>query len=292
MRVNPDQNSGMLTALNRVNQSLTSVLRQLSSGKKIEVPSDNPAGLAALVTVQTADASATQYLSTLKVVRSQMQAADSSLNSVMIAVERALSLGVRGGTGTMTDNDRAAVAAELDGIGDQFLELANSASQGIYLFSGTATTTKPFEKSGTDVSYQGSVNTNVVAISESYSIRSSLSGTAIFGDDTTGLFASIKNLSTTVRSGGDVTSAIAGVRAVRDQISTARVMYGNSLNQVDSAERVLNERHLQLTQQETEIAGVDIADAATRLASAQTARSALLATIGKTDQLNLFDHLR
>jgi len=53
MRVNPDTQSSLLAALNRVNLSEQKILNQLSSGVRIQTPSDDPAGAAALVEVQS-----------------------------------------------------------------------------------------------------------------------------------------------------------------------------------------------------------------------------------------------
>lgn len=292
MRVNPDLNSGLLAALQRATQTESNVLGQLASGKKIQKPSDDPAGLAALVEVQSGSSNAEQYLSNIAAIRSQMQAADSSLNSAMLAIERALTLGVRGATGTLTDSDRESVASELDGLSDQLLEIANSSSQGVYLFAGTASTDKPFVQTGTAITYEGRDQSNDVAIGDGFWIRTNLSGTTVFGNDTNGLFASMKNMATALRTGGGITAAIDSLRAARDQVSTARVVYGNSLNQIDSSELMMNERKLQLAQQETDIAGVDLADAATQLSSAITSRNALLSTISKATGTSLFDYVK
>jgi flagellar hook-associated protein 3 FlgL len=209
----------------------------------------------------------------------------------MLAMERAISLGIRGATGTMSDSDRESVAAELDGIADQLFELANSSIQGIHLFGGTETTTPAFVRSGGSVTYQGSSTINDVIIGEGYVIRTGVPGAQVFGTDSSGVFASIAKLGATLRAGDDVTSPMAALIATREQMSTARVTYGNSLKQLESAEQVLNERGLQLAQQETDIAGADLADVATRLACVQTSRNALLSTIGKAAGLNLFDYL-
>jgi flagellin-like hook-associated protein FlgL len=142
------------------------------------------------------------------------------------------------------------------------------------------------------VTYHGSALTNDVAIGEGYLIRAGLSGTDVFGDDASGTFASTAVRANAVRTATGVDNAIAALRASRDQLSAARVIYGNSLNQIDASEQVLNERRLQLAQQETDIAGADLAEVATNLASVQTSRNALLATIGKASGSSLFDYLR
>jgi flagellar hook-associated protein 3 FlgL len=291
MRVNPNTTPDLLASLQRISADENAVLRQMASGKRIAQPSDDPAGMAALVQLQGADENAQQYLRNMSAVRSQMQVSDSTLSSVITDLERALSLGVRGANGTMNDADRNSIALEIEGISDHMLDLANSSLQGTYLFSGTASTIKPFTQGDGSVTYAGSDNVNEIQIGEGLWIGAGAGGQAIFGADGNNVFDSLQTLATTIRAGGDVKSAIGNVRSSRDQVSAARVTYGNALNQLDSAELVMNQRHIQLTQQETELAGADIAELATHLSSAETARNALLATIGKSTGVNLFDYL-
>src|SRR4051812_17949348 len=129
MRVNPDHTLGLLASLQRISADESSVLRQLASGKRIENPSDDPAGIAELVQLQGSDENTQQYLRNASAVRSQMQVSDSTLSSAIIALERALSLGVRGANGTMNPTDRNSVALEIDGISAHMLDLANSSLQ-------------------------------------------------------------------------------------------------------------------------------------------------------------------
>jgi len=228
----------------------------------------------------------------MSAVSSQMQAADSSLSSVVTALERAIALGVGGANGTLNDSGRQAVAAELDGIRDQLVELGNSSSQGVYFFSGTASTTEPFQEVAGKIVYNGSDQSNQVVVGDGYTITMNLPGRAIFGNDLTGAFASIENLADAIRNNSDVTPALDAVSKARDAVSTARVMYGNSLNRIAASQITMKERKLQLSQQETDIAGADLAEVATQLSSTLTSRNALLAAIGKSDSLTLFDYLK
>jgi flagellar hook-associated protein 3 FlgL len=292
MRVNPNHTNAMLTALERVSAEETKALGQLSSGKRIERPSDDPAGMAALIDVQDASSKTSQYLSNISAVRSQAQGADSSLSSVVTALTRALSLGVSGANSTLNDSDRASVATELDGIGDQLLELANSSSQGVYFFGGTATTAPPFVKGPLGVTYQGNAESSDVVVGEGYVIRTNVPGSDIFGDDATGVFASLQQLATAVRTNTGVSAAVDALSHARDQVSAARVVFGNAMNQSDSEQLIMNDRKLQLAQQATDIAGADLAEVATRLSSTITTRNALLAAMSKVDAMNLFDYLK
>ena len=292
MRVDPNTTPGMLSALQRVTASQNTALSQLASGKKIQLPSDDPAAMASLIGAHSANSANSQFLTAIKLVSIHVQVADSDLNSVSTGLERAIALGVRGATGTMTDTDRNAIAAEIDGIRDQLLESANSSVEGIYLFSGTAATTRPFIQSNGSVNYAGSQSSNQVAIGESLTVTTDLPGTQLFGDDPSGVFASLQQLSAALRSNNAIPDPITALRAARDQFASARVVYGNTLTQLNNSQLALQQRGVQLAQQETEIAGADLAEVVTRLTSSETARNALLAALGKTNSGNLFDYLR
>lgn len=294
MRVNPDNNTALLAALERVSQDQQKVLKQLSSGLKVQTPSDDPSAAAALVNIQADDAEALQYLSNVKNMRMQMQAADSALNSVGLVLQRAVVLGVEGGTGTLSDADRSAIATELSGIKDQLLELANSSLQGTYLFSGTKVTTAPYAVDGSQsagIDYQGNSTSNQIEVGQGYWIRANVPGISIFGDGQTGTFKALSDLITAVQNNTGVDVANGAVRNAIEQVSVARVHYGNAMNQLDSAQDIMNNRHIQLQQQVNNLAAVDMAQAASNLVSAETSRNALLDVISRSTARNLFDYL-
>lgn len=294
MRVNPDLRTGLLDALDRVNEGQQQVLDQLSSGLRIQTPSDDPAGAAALVEVQAEDSQTQQYASNVKAMQMQMQAADSALNSVGTALRRALSLGVEGANGTLSDSDRTAIANELSGIKDQLLELSNSSLQGNFLFSGTATSTQPYvaDNSGAaGVSYQGNDQANQVEVGQNYWIRANVPGSSIFGDSNSGVFKAVSDLIAAVQGNGDVAAATGEVESMIGQVSTARVQYGNAMNQLSSSQGVLSDNHVQLQQQINNLSATDMSKAASDLATAQTSRNALLDVIAKSNGMSLFDYL-
>jgi two-component system copper resistance phosphate regulon response regulator CusR len=67
--------------------------------------------------------------------------------------------------------------------------------------------------------------------------------------------------------------------------------FDTTTNVVDVYINFLNGQKLLLSQQENDVGGADLAAAASRLANAQTARSATLAAASKVSQLSLFDYL-
>lgn len=64
-----------------------------------------------------------QFLRNVTGLRALLQVADSALNSVVLAMTRVIQLGVEGANGTLTPDNRLAVAAEVQGLREQLLSL-------------------------------------------------------------------------------------------------------------------------------------------------------------------------
>src|SRR5690349_6395743 len=138
MRVNPNPLPDVLAALAQTQQQINTDLQQIASGQRVNVPSDNPAAAAELIQNAGQTSEADQFLRSAGSIQGEMQNADSTLNSVIISLQRAISLGVEGANGTLNDADRAALATEVQGIQSQLLSLANVSYQGNFVFAGTA----------------------------------------------------------------------------------------------------------------------------------------------------------
>jgi len=116
MRVNPYPLPDLISSIQQNQQLINIDLQQISTGQRVNVPSDDPAGAASLVRNAGQTATADQFLRSITSVTGLLQTADSTLNSVVTALQRAISLGVQGANGTLSDSDRADVASELTGI--------------------------------------------------------------------------------------------------------------------------------------------------------------------------------
>lgn len=294
MRVNPNPTPALLEALARTQREQQTAMLQLASGRRVNAPSDDPAGAAVLVQNRARSAQADQFLRSSSSLSYQLQTADSTLNAVVLALQRAITLGVEGANGTMSDSDRASLAQEVTGIRDQLISLANLAFQGRFVFAGTATQTKPFvadpnQPSG--VRYDGNTGVNTVEIGEGLSQQVNLPGSQIFMAPGSDVFQAVTDLITSLLAGAGIDTAVVSTRQAFDSITARRVFYGNALNQIEGQQTYLQNGKLLLSQQENEVGGADMAEAASRLANAQNAREAALAAAARISQLSLFDYL-
>lgn len=295
MRINPNSLPDLLAALAQTQQQINSDLQQTASGLSVNQPSDNPAAAAQLARNADQTAEADQFLRSVNSMNGEMQNADSALNSVITTLQRAISLGVEGANGTLNDSDRAALAAEVQGIQSQLLSLANLSYQGNFIFAGTATQTAPYvldSNSPSGVRYVGNSGVNHITVGNHLSIATNLPGSQLFSAPGSDVFQAIQDLITGLSSGSGVDLAVDEVSSAYQHINAQRVFYGNVMNQLSSQQTYLNSEGVQLAQQQNNLGGIDLSKVLSDLVNAQTSRQATLEAIGRTQQTNLFDYLK
>jgi len=294
IRVNPYPMPDLISAVEQLRQRENTETLQLATGSRINQPSDDPAGAAQLAQISDQSSQVDSFQRSVSSVSGLLSTADSTINSVVTALQRAISLGVEGANGTLSDSDRADVSAEVSGIRDQLLSLANTSYQGQYIFSGTATT-QPFVADNTvpsGVRYAGNTGVNKVTIGNNYQLRINQPGSAIFNGPGADVFKSINDLITALNTNSGIGAAVNEVDTAFSYVTAQRVFYGNGLNQTQSQQTYLNTVKLGLAQQQNTTAAADIASVASQLVNDETARTAALDAIGRTPQTSLFDYLK
>lgn len=224
-----------------------------------------------------------------------MQSADSALNSVITALQRAISLGTEGANGTVNSSDRAALANEVQGIQSQLISLANLSYQGNFVFAGTATQTAPYVADSTSpsgVRYTGNAGVNNVTVGNHLTMQANLPGTQLFSAAGSDVFQSIQDLITNLQNGNNISTAVNEVSSAYEHINSQRVFYGNALNQLSSQQTALNNQTTELAHQQNEVGGTDLSKVLSDLVNAQTSRQATLEAIAQTQGTNLFNYIK
>jgi len=295
MRVNPNPLPDTLVALAQTQQQINTDLQQIASGQSVNVPSDNPAAAAELIQNSGQTSEADQFLRSAGSVQGEIQNADSTLNSVITSLQRAISLGVEGANGTLNSSDRAALATEVTGIQAQLISLANLTYQGNYVFAGTATQTTPYvlnPSSPSGVTYQGNTGVNSVTLGNHFTLQTNVPGSKLFSAPGNDMFQSIQDLITGLQSGTGISTAVNEVSSAYGYIDEQRVFYGNAVNQLNAQQTYLNSETTQLAQQQNKLGGADLTVVISNLTNAETARQAALAAVGQTARINLFDFIK
>lgn len=286
MRVTPNYTRDFVSAVSKIEEKEQAALQQLSSGKRVTQPSDDPAAAAAYVQNRARAEYTDEYKQSVTSVRAFLKTADSALNSVVTALTRAISLGTQAATSTTSADNRQQIAKDVEGAFNAVLQAANTNYQGVYLFNGTAGAQVAFDAAGT---YKGNSGANKVYVSDGRSVEVNVPGNKLFGN----VFQALTNLKTALQSGTgtDIQNATSAVTAALTSFSTERVFYGSTLNQLDSAESFLNQEEINLASEENDLVGASVTQAATDLSQAVLAHNAALSAFAKVTSKTLLDYL-
>lgn len=297
MRINPNMMPDILDGIQRTQLQEQTALQELSTGKRVNNPADDPAASAAMVQNQVLSGSVDQYTQNVSSLLSMMQTGDSALSSVVTSLNQAISLGTQGATGTTSTTQRQAIAQQIQGIFSSVMGAANTGYNGMYLFGGTANTSVPYTAdptSSTGYVYNGNSGANSVEIGVGYSLQTNIPGNSLFSHSGSDVLDSLTQLATALQSGTatDIAAATTKVQSALTFFNQQRVFYGNAMSQLNSQETFLSQETVNLKSQENTLVGADPTQAAAMLSQAQTANSAILAAAAKVLPQNLLDYLK
>ncbi|UXY17019.1 flagellar hook-associated protein FlgL [Chitiniphilus purpureus] len=161
---------------------------QLSTGRRILSPSDDPIASARALSVTQAQALNTQFSTNSDSADSSLSLTEATLKQVTTLIQNVQQLAINAGNPTLTKNEKAMLESELQGRYQELLALANTTDgNGLYLFSGFRGDTKPFtETSFGNVAYNGDDGQRSVQISAARAIPVSEAGSQLFQKVTTG----------------------------------------------------------------------------------------------------------
>lgn len=165
---------------------LSNLNMQLSTGKRINQPSDDPVGAARALDFSHLTADTAQYQRNIGTANARLGLEDQSLANVSGVLGRVRTLLLQAANGTQTDGTRGDIAAEMVQLRQQLLGQANSKDgQGDYIFAGNRTGTAPFA-SQNGVSYVGDDGQRMVAAGPGLQVATGDPGSTVFADIPTG----------------------------------------------------------------------------------------------------------
>jgi flagellar hook-associated protein 3 FlgL len=168
-------------AISTAESQLMQTQLQLSSGKQINSPSDNPIGAANVASLTGTVSQLTQFQSNQNEAQMQLNQADSAMTSLVNLVTSAQQTLVQAGDGSYSDAQRQALAQQMQGDLNQMVGLANTSDgQGGYLFAGAQQSAPPFSQLGNNVTYGGDSTLQSVQVSQNRQLQIKFSGDDIF----------------------------------------------------------------------------------------------------------------
>lgn len=161
--------------------ALIKTQQQLSTGRRILTPSDDPISAAQALNVSQSKSLNEQYSVNRTSANSSLGLEENVLKQVTLLLQNVHESTVRAGSASHTDADRKIIATELRGQLESLVGLANTTDEkGQFLFSGYQASTKPFVQTGLNVQYAGDQGQRLNQVGPSRQLAVSDSGTDIF----------------------------------------------------------------------------------------------------------------
>lgn len=290
------KNNQLLVNLNQVNSERQLYYNQISTGKQLVKPSDNPTGTAKILQLNKMLKQSEVYQKNIDDARAFLTATEASLTAVNESIQEALIVGLEGANDTNGKEERNILADEVDYIIDRVLAEANRQYGTKYLFGGTAIDQPPFEMIDPD-----NVNmTNEDAI-DGFHMREILKGDEVqinfSGKDVfienNNTFESLINLRDALRNNNseEIQSAYEQLKDVSTQITNYISKAGIRYDHVNDVENTLIEFDLELKQLKSAIEDADITEAAVNFESLDTLYQANLQFGARILNMTLLDYL-
>ena len=289
---------GIDTILDRQTK-LIHTQQQLSTGKRINSPSDDPTGAAQIIGYSETAKITEQYQSNALFAEFRLEMEDAALSGVVANVQRARELAVQALNDTNSATDRAAIALEIRQILDEVIGLANRQDgNGEYLFAGFQSKTPPFSDAGGGVfAYAGDAGQRRIQIATARQIEDGDSGQSVFVDipDTSGgtesVFTSLYDLAIDLEADAPSGNSLAQLDNTINHMLDFRAKIGARLNAIDSQKSLNGALLVQLAENRSEIEDIDYAEAASRLSHETVILQAAQQAFVKVQNLTLFNYL-
>ena len=199
------------SAMQRLQAALDFTQRQISSGRRILTPSDDPIAASRSLEIRESIGRLEQFDRNAAIAQNRLSQEESVLGSVNNALQRVRELSLQANNATQSNETRKLIAVEMREVLDQLVQLANyQDSSGSHLFAGNVEAVRPVTRVGGNYVYNGDEGQRFIQIGENRQVADSDSGAAVFfnirnGNGGFATSAAATNTGTGVLGAGSVT---------------------------------------------------------------------------------------
>lgn len=273
---------------------------QLSTGKKINRPSEDPVIAMKGISYRRDLSQTEQYKANFSEAYNWIENSDAALDKATQAMQRIRELVVQASNDTYDTSQRGNVATEIDQLKGHLITIANTQVGDKYIFNGTNTLEAPINEDGTP-SGAGSGSSEVkIELSKGISIPVSISTDAVFTHDSTdpekGLFSMIDKLSADLKdgtkTGADINKFLTSLDTHINNILNTRAELGARQNRIEMMEDRVDEQEVIAQRIVSDNEDADIERVITDLKTQESVHRAALGVGSRIIQPTLMDFLR
>ena len=277
---------------------LARLQEQLSSGKRVRRPSDDPSAFTEARQMELLTNRFAQYGRSVTASKSWVTRTEDNLDDLAELFTEAYERGVRINNSSFSDGDREAEAQKLETVLENMVDVMNGREGDEYIFAGSRTTVKPFVQDPgppPTVAYNGNTGARERHIGRDLSMNINIDGQELqdTGEGYT-ITEAVQGLIDGIRSGDPAAmeTAIEQVSVSRDHVIDLGGQAGAMSNRLTLAETQLRDATHVAETRRSEMEDLDLAAAMTDFQKTQTALQAAVQVASSVLNTTLLDYFR
>jgi flagellar hook-associated protein 3 FlgL len=308
-------NDRFLAALKAIEARAELAQRQISSGKKLETPSDQPDQVIELLLARSQLGQTQQITTNLGRAKAEVDTGEQALEDAVSVLQNVNTLGVQGATSTQTPAQRQTIASNVEAALEHLVEDADTTVEGRHIFSGDNYSAAPYSVDLTQAhgvtAYAGGAATREMLHPSGTRFAISKSADEIFDSSASGasVFAAVNALRLALQNGptvaeGDpaynaqysaqtdaIHAALTQISSAQDHLNDALSYYGTVQTRIQEATDTASKLEVRQKTSLSDIEDADLVQAALDLLQANTHLSAAMSARALRGNKSLFDYL-
>ena len=171
-----------INSMLKQHETLSRTQQQVSTGKKIFKPSEDPVAAARVVNLNDTLSAIEQHQTNINSARARIMLSEGVLENVVESIHRVRELAIQANNDSQNESTRSFIAAEVEQIQEELLNLANTRdSNNEYLYAGNLSRFKPFSRNEAGgFEYNGDESYREIQISGSRRVAVDDPGSKVF----------------------------------------------------------------------------------------------------------------
>ncbi len=275
----------MLSTMNKNLSGLYNTYEQITSGKKLTSVGQNPADGTKVMKYNKQLGQLDDWSKNIETAKDELSQSYDTLGLIQDNLQRINELTITAANSYNSAESLEAIRSEVEQRTRTIAQLANTKYQDKYIFSGSNTSSIPYAlDDDLNVTYSGTAQDGNwernIEISEGVTMPLNLNGEEIFGNETDGIFATLKELNDALKDPDMDIKAISDmldpIQAGIKNVTNAQAVISSRVQRLDATSTINDNATLGLTEMRSNLQDTDMAQAATDLIKYQTALQASL----------------
>lgn len=313
-------NTQLLRNISNNLSRMNTLQNQLSTGMRINKPSDDPVGITFALRYRSELDANDQYTKNVSSALSQLEYADTNIGQAGDIMQRARELLVKGANGALEQTSLDAIKVEISQLYNQMIEIGNSQFNGKQMFNGEMTGQKPYPTTELGETFDPSATPPVLKayhaqtdmgsinyeLSAGMKLKVSMSGNEIFGDNlvpaasqqdieaSDNAFVLLQRAYDMIEAGDQqgISNMLDQFDSRMDKMLTKRAEVGARINRVEIIEDRLKDININLQTVQAKTEDADMAEVITNLKTEENVYQASLTVGAQLIRPSLVDFLR